>query len=72
MVWMIFLGSVALVVGLMLVASPQRLVRASEGLNRMVTKIDEQVLKYRIGVGVSLALGGLFLFFYAYMISRGH
>jgi hypothetical protein len=65
---MILLGAIALVFGLMLLASPQALMRMSQGLNRVVNKVDEQVLRYRIGVGVSLLLAALFLFIYAYML----
>lgn len=71
MSWMIALGVLAITVGFLLIVSPQHLVRASEALNRMVTRVDDQVLKYRVGVGVSLAIAGLFLFLYAYMIAFG-
>jgi len=71
MMWMVFLGAVALIVGALLVFSPHSLVKASEELNRMVTRIDEKVVKYRIGFGVSLILAAIFLFFYAYMQRRG-
>lgn len=67
MTWMILLGAIALVFGLLLLASPQSLVRMSEWLNRVVNQMDEQVLKYRVGVGVSLLIAALFLFAYAYM-----
>jgi hypothetical protein len=55
----------------LLIASPNTLIKMSEELNRMVTRIDDQVVKYRIGVGVSLILAAVFLFFYAYMLGRG-
>lgn len=67
MTWMILLGAIALVFGLLLLSSPQSLVRMSERLNRVVNQMDEQVLKYRVGVGVSLLIVALFLFTYAYM-----
>ncbi len=70
MIWLYFLGAVALLVGILLIFSPRSLIKASEELNRMVTKIDEQVIKYRVGVGVSLILAAIFLIFYAYMIGR--
>jgi len=70
MTWMILLGAIALVFGIMLLASPQSLVRMSQELNRAVNKVDEQVLQYRIGVGVSLLMAALFLFAYAYMLGR--
>ncbi|HUK55943.1 MAG TPA: hypothetical protein VLY20_04725 [Nitrospiria bacterium] len=69
--WMIFLGLIALAVGGLLIASPQTLIKMSKEMNRMVTRIDEEVVKYRIGFGVSLILAAIFLFFYAYMLGRG-
>ena len=71
MVWMVFLGAVALFIGGLLIVSPGTLLKMNEEMNRMVTRIDEQVVKYRIGFGVSLILAAIFLFFYAYMQSRG-
>lgn len=71
MIWMILLGIIALVIGGLLIASPGTLLKLNEEMNKMVTRIDEQVIKYRVGVGVCLILAALFLFFYAYMQGRG-
>lgn len=71
MFWMLLLGLVALLIGGLLIASPNTLLKINQELNRMVTRIDEQVLKYRIGFGVSLILAAIFLFFYAFMMGRG-
>jgi uncharacterized BrkB/YihY/UPF0761 family membrane protein len=71
MFWMLLLGLIALLIGGLLIISPGTLLKMNEELNRMVTRVDEQVIKYRIGVGVSLILAAIFLFFYAYMQSRG-
>lgn len=71
MIWMVLMGLVALMIGGLLLFSPQKLQKMSDDLNRMVTRIDEQVLKYRIGVGISLILAAVFLFFYAFMLGRG-
>ena len=70
MIWMVFLGVIALLIGGLLIVSPKTLLKMNEEMNRMVTRIDEQVVKYRIGVGVSLILAAIFLFFYAYMQNR--
>jgi predicted membrane-bound mannosyltransferase len=70
MFWMILLGAVALVIGGLLIASPGTLLKMNAEMNRMVTRIDDQVVKYRIGFGVSLVLAAVFLFFYAYMLGR--
>jgi hypothetical protein len=71
MFWMILLGLIALLIGGLLIVSPGTLLKMSEEMNRMVTRIDEQVVKYRIGFGVSLILAAIFLFFYAFMLGRG-
>jgi drug/metabolite transporter (DMT)-like permease len=67
MIWMTLLGAIALIFGVLLVVSPNSLVRMSEGLNKMVTRVDEQVIKYRIGFGVVLIISAVFLFAYAYL-----
>jgi hypothetical protein len=69
MIWLILLGVVSLLVGGLLLFSPQTLKTMSDEMNRMVTRIDEQVVRYRVGVGVILILAALFLFFYAYMLT---
>lgn len=66
--WILLLGCVGLLFGSLLIFSPNGLVRISEGLNRMVTKIDEQVLRYRMGVGICLIGGGVFLLFTYYVL----
>lgn len=71
MIWMTILGVIALLIGGMLIASPATLLKLNEQMNRMVTRLDEQVVKYRVGVGISLVLAAFFLFFYAYMQARG-
>lgn len=70
MTWMALLGAVALIFGILLVVSPNALVRMSEGLNKMVTRVDEKVIKYRIGFGVVLIISAVFLFAYAYLSKR--
>jgi predicted membrane-bound mannosyltransferase len=71
MIWMVFLGAIAMIIGGWLIVSPHALLKMSDDLNRMVTRIDEQVVRYRFGVGISLILAAVFLFFYAYMLGRG-
>lgn len=67
MSWMVLIGAIALVVGLLLLASPNTYIKISDSLNRMIPSIDKKVLQYRIGVGVCLVIAALFLFAYAYM-----
>ncbi len=59
MIWMVFLGAIALTIGGLLIISPSTLLKMNEEMNRLVTRIDEQVVKYRIGVGVSLILAAI-------------
>ncbi|HEY4485469.1 MAG TPA: hypothetical protein VI702_03975 [Nitrospiria bacterium] len=68
MIWMVVLGVIALWMGGLLIVSPATLVKISEKMNRMVGRLDEQVIKYRIGVGVSLVLAAGFLFYFAYIL----
>ena len=67
MVWMIVMGVIAVVMGVVLIASPKTLVNWSDQMNRMVTRIDEQVLKYHVSFGICIVAAGIFFFVYAYM-----
>ena len=69
MIWMIVMGIIASVMGGVLIASPKTLVKWSEQMNRMVTRIDEKVIKYHVGFGVCIVAAGIFFFVYAYMES---
>jgi uncharacterized membrane protein HdeD (DUF308 family) len=66
--WIFLLGWVSLVFGALLIFNPHHLIRLSQGLNRMIAKVDETVLKYRVGVGICLIGGGFFFFFAYYML----
>jgi uncharacterized YccA/Bax inhibitor family protein len=66
--WILLLGCIGLFFGALLTFSPNGLIKMSEGLNRMVTKIDEQVLKYHTGVGICLIGAGAFLLFSFYLL----
>ncbi len=68
MIWMILLGVIALLIGGLLIASPGTLVKMNEPMSRMIARIDEQVLKYRMGVGICLIGAGAFLLFSFYLL----
>ena len=68
MFWMIFLGVIALLVGGLLIVSPATLLKISDPMSRMITRIDEQVIKYRVGVGICLIGAGAFLLFTFYLL----
>lgn len=68
MLWMILLGMIAMLIGGLLIVAPHTLVKISESMSRMITRIDEQVIKYRVGAGICLIGAGLFLLFSYYLV----
>ena len=68
MLWMILLGMIAMFIGGLLIVAPDALVKISESMSRMITRIDEQVIKYRVGTGICLIGAGLFLLFSYYLV----
>jgi hypothetical protein len=56
--WISFSGSVALSFGILLIFSPSGITKMGNSLNQRVTRIDEQVLKHRVGMGIGLAAAG--------------
>lgn len=66
--WMILLGMIAFLTGGLLILSPGTLLKVSEAMSRMITRVDEQVFKYRMGVGVCLIGAGAFLLFSFYLL----
>lgn len=69
MIWIIFLGIISFIFGLLLVLSPATITKTSEKLNTMINKIDEEVFRYRVGVGVCMLIAAAFLFFMAYLMT---
>lgn len=69
MVWIIFLGIISFIFGLLLILSPTTLTSISERLNKMINRVDQEVFKYRLGVGVCLIIAAIFLFFMAYLMT---
>ena len=59
-------GTVAFVSGIMLVLFPNALVKFAEGVNRMVSAIDEMTMRLRVGIGISFILTCACLWFIAY------
>jgi hypothetical protein len=58
------ISALSLVFGLLILVVPQSLMSMSEVFNRMVVRVDNQVFKYHIGIGVCLILAAIFLFAY--------
>lgn len=69
MVWIILLGIISFIFGLLLILSPTTIISMSENLNKMINKVDEEVFKYRLGVGVCLLIAAIFFFFMAYLMT---
>ncbi len=68
--WIVVVALLAMVFGVMLVFAPQRVLRMNEKMTHVVARVDAQVVKYHIGVGVCLVLASIFLFLYANALSR--
>ena len=66
------IGTLALVIGLLLLFAPRVLKRVNELSARMIAKTDNLTFSYRIGFGVSLMLASLFMFFMAYYFTKKH
>lgn len=66
------IGSLALVIGLLLLFAPRVLKKVNELSARMIAKTDNLTFSYRIGFGVSLMLASLFMFFMAYYFAKKH
>jgi hypothetical protein len=68
MIWMVLLGVMAFLIGGLLIVSPNTLLKISDPMSRMITRIDEQVIKNRVGVGICLIGAGAFLLFTFYLL----
>lgn len=66
------IGSLALVIGLLLLFAPRVLKKLNELSARMIAKTDNLTFSYRIGFGVSLIVASLFMFFMAYYFAKKH
>jgi hypothetical protein len=66
----LFVGSIAFVIGLFLLFAPGILKRVNELSARMIARVDTLAFSYRIGLGVSLILVSLFMFFMAYYYAK--
>lgn len=71
--FLILAGIVALLGGFLFLFSPKTLVELSNKVNATINKasvpIDEKVYKLRFGVGISLVLVSVLLFFVAYYVT---
>ena len=66
----IIIGSLALLMGSMLLFAPGLLNKINELMKTMVTRIDSAAFRYRVGIGGSLIVIAVFMFFMAYYFSK--
>lgn len=68
----ILIGAIAFALGFLLLFAPNSVKRLNELSAKMIAKIDTLTFSYRIGVGVSLIIAALFMFFMAYYFTKRH
>lgn len=68
----IVIGVLAFVIGFLLLAAPGFIKNLNELSAKIIAKIDTITFSYRIGVGVSLILASIFMFFMAYYFTKRH
>jgi len=69
MYFFIFSGCIAFISGIMLILCPQALASMTNRLNKIVANFDNQAIRYRLGLGISLMLTGACLWFVAYYMN---
>lgn len=68
----ILIGAIAFALGFLLLFAPDSVKKLNELSAKMIAKIDTLTFSYRIGVGVSLIIASLFMFFMAYYFTKRH
>ena len=74
MEFLIVVGIISLIFGVLLLFFPQRLrnlsTQTEKAINKLCISIDEKVYKLRIGTGISLILVSVLSFFVIYYLIR--
>ncbi|MDP3112954.1 MAG: hypothetical protein Q8M71_12700 [Thermodesulfovibrionales bacterium] len=68
----ILIGAIAFALGFLLLLAPDSVRKLNELSAKMIAKIDTLTFSYRVGVGVSLIIAALFMFFMAYYFTKRH
>lgn len=68
----ILIGAIAFALGFLLLFAPDSVKKLNELSAKMIAKIDTITFSYRIGVGGSLIIAALFMFFMAYYFTKRH
>lgn len=67
--YLIAVGMVSLVFGVLFLVSPQTIRNISDKVNRTIGSVDEKLYTLRVGTGVSLILIAILAFFVVYSLS---
>ena len=70
MLFLIIVGLVSLVFGILMLVSPGTIRKLDEASNRALASMDQKIYELRVGVGVSSILVSVLAFFVAYFIVR--
>jgi len=68
----ILIGAIAFALGFLLLFAPDSVKKLNELSAKMIARIDTLTFSYRIGVGGSLIIASLFMFFMAYYFTKRH
>lgn len=68
----ILIGAIAFALGSLLLLAPNSVKKLNELSAKMIARIDSLTFSYRVGVGVSLIIAALFMFFMAYYFTKRH
>ncbi len=66
----LFIGILAFVVGFLLLFAPSALKKINDLSTKIIVKVDTFVFSYRVGLGVTLMLVSVFMFFMAYYYAK--
>lgn len=66
----LFIGILAFVVGFLLLFAPSALKKINDLSTKIIAKVDTYVFSYRVGLGVTLILVSVFMFFMAYYYAK--
>lgn len=68
----ILIGGLAFALGVLLLFAQDSVRKLNELSAKMIARIDSLTFSYRVGVGVSLIIASLFMFFMAYYFTKRH
>lgn len=66
----VLVGLLAFVLGFLLLFAPNMLKKINEYSAKMIQRVDALAFSYRIGLGISLIMVSVFMFFMAYYFAR--